>query len=41
MMEPEHAKETLYQDFTVVAADGDVCDGPRGLDDHGPELLAE
>jgi hypothetical protein len=41
MMEPDHAKETSSQDFTPVAADGDICDGPRGLDDYGQELLAE
>jgi hypothetical protein len=41
MMEPDHAKETPSQDFTLAAADGDICDGLRGFDDHGQELLAE
>jgi hypothetical protein len=40
-MEPDHVKETPSQDFTFAAAGGDICDGPRGLDDHGQELLAE
>ena len=41
MMEPDHVDETPSQDFALVAAVGDICDGPRGLDDHGQELLAE
>ena len=34
-------KKHLSHDFAVVAAGGDICNGPRGLDDHGQELLAE
>jgi hypothetical protein len=41
MMEPDHVKETPSQDFTRAAAGGDICDGLRGLDDHGQELLAK
>jgi hypothetical protein len=41
MLEPDHVNETPSQDFTLAAADGDICDGLRGLDDHGQELLAE
>ena len=40
-MEPDHVKETPSRDFTVAAADGDICYGLRGLDDHRQELLAE
>jgi hypothetical protein len=41
MMEPDNVDETPSQDFTLAAAGGDICDGPRGLDNHGQELLAE
>jgi hypothetical protein len=41
MMEPDHVNETPSQDLTLAAADGDIRDGLRGLDDHGQELLAE
>jgi hypothetical protein len=41
MMEPDHVKEASIHDFAVVAAGGDICIGPRGLDNHGQELLAE
>jgi hypothetical protein len=41
MMEPDHVNEIPSHDFTLIAADGDICNGPRGLDDHRPELLAE
>jgi hypothetical protein len=41
MMEPDHVNEKPSDDFTLAAAGGDICDGPRGLDDHGQELLAE
>jgi hypothetical protein len=40
-MEPDHAKETPSQDFTLAAAGGDICDCARGLDDYGQELLAK
>jgi hypothetical protein len=41
MMEPDHVNETPSHDFTFIAADSDICNGPCGLDDHGQELLAE
>jgi hypothetical protein len=41
MMEPDHVNETPSQDFILAAAGGDVCNGLRGLDDQGQELLAE
>jgi hypothetical protein len=41
MMEPDHVKETPSHDFTPVAAGGDICNGPRGLDHLGQELLAK
>jgi hypothetical protein len=41
MMEPDHVNETPSDDFALVAAGGNVCNGPRGLDDLGQELLAE
>jgi hypothetical protein len=41
MMEPDHVKETPSQDFALAAADGDICNGLRGLDHLGQELLAE
>jgi hypothetical protein len=41
MMEPDHVNKTPSQDFTLAAAGGDVCDGLRGFDDYGQELLAE
>jgi len=41
MMEPGHVNETSIHDFTPVAAGGDICNGPRGLDHLGQELLAE
>jgi hypothetical protein len=34
MMELDDVNETPSQDFTPVAAGGDVRNGPRGLDDH-------
>ena len=40
-MEPDHVNETPSHDFTCVAAGGDICNGPGGLDNHGQELLAE
>ncbi len=40
-MEPDHVNETPIHDFTLVAAGGDICNGLRGLDDHGQELLAK
>jgi len=40
-MEPDHVNETPSYDFTSVAAGGDICNGPRGLDHLGQELLAE
>ena len=40
-MEPDHVKETSIHDLAVVAAGGDICNGPRGFDNHGQELLAE
>jgi hypothetical protein len=36
-----NAMKTSIHDFAVVAAGGDICNGARGLDDHGQELLAE
>jgi hypothetical protein len=39
MMELDH--ETPIHDFTAVAAGGDICNGPRGLDYLGQELLAQ
>jgi hypothetical protein len=41
MMEPDNVNETPSHDFTFVTAGGDIRNGPRGLDDHGQELLAE
>jgi hypothetical protein len=41
MMEPDHVNETPSHDFTLAAVGGDICNSPRGLDDHGQELLAE
>jgi hypothetical protein len=41
MMEPDHVKKSPIRIFTPVAAGGDLCNGLRGLDDHGQELLAE
>jgi hypothetical protein len=41
MMEPDHVKETPSHDFTRVAAGSGICNGQRGLDDHGQELSAE
>ena len=41
MMEPDNVNAAPSQDFTVAAAGGDICNGPRGLDDQGQELLAE
>jgi hypothetical protein len=41
MMEPDYVKETSTHDFAVVAAGGNICNGPRRFDDHGQELLAE
>jgi hypothetical protein len=41
MMEPDHVNETPSHDFPVAAAGGDLCNGPRGLDHLGQELLAE
>jgi hypothetical protein len=41
MMEPDHVKENPDSDLISVAAGDDVGNGPRGLDDHGQELLAE
>jgi hypothetical protein len=41
MMEPDHVNKTPSHDFTLAAAGGNICDGPRRLDDHGQELLAE
>src|ERR1700682_6152114 len=41
MMEPDHVNETPSHNFTLVAAGRDICNGPRGLDDHGQELLAK
>ena len=40
-MEPDHVYETPSHDFTLVAAGGDICDSPCGLDNHRQELLAE
>jgi hypothetical protein len=39
MMEPDH--ETPIHHFTVVAAGGDLCNRPGGLDHLGQELLAK
>jgi hypothetical protein len=41
MMEPDNVSQTPSYDFAVAAAGGDIRNGPRGLDDHGQELLAE
>jgi hypothetical protein len=41
MMEPDNVNETPSHDFTPVAAGGDIRSGPRGIDDHRQELLAE
>src|ERR1700751_694262 len=41
MMEPDHVSQTPSYDFAVAAAGGDIRNGPRGLDNHGQELLAE
>jgi len=38
-MEPDHVKETPSHDFTPVATGGDICNGPRGLDHLGQELI--
>ena len=40
-MEPDHVNETPSDDFTCVAAAGDIGNGPGGLDNHRQELLAE
>jgi hypothetical protein len=41
MMEPDHVNEKPSHDFSPATTGGDICNGPRGLDDHGQELLAE
>jgi hypothetical protein len=41
MMEPDNVNQTPSYDFTVAAAGGDICNSPRGFDNHGQELLAE
>jgi len=41
MMEPDHVNETPSYDFPLAAAGGDLCNGSRGLDHLGQELLAE
>jgi hypothetical protein len=40
-MEPDNVNETPSRDFTRAAAGGGICNGPRGLDHLGQELLAK
>jgi hypothetical protein len=39
--EPDNVNETPSQNRALVAAGGNGCNGPRGLDNHGQELLAK
>jgi hypothetical protein len=39
-MEPDNVERPSY-DFDPGAANGAICGGPRGFNDHGQELLAE
>jgi hypothetical protein len=40
-MEPDHANQKPFRDVTLAAVVGAVCDGTRGHDDLGQQLLAE